>query len=191
MKKTAILLVLSSCCLWSAGQESSNHERLQFVSNLQAGLLDGNANTAFQLQTINGIRYKSWMTGIGVGLDYYRVRSIPLFIDLRKNILERKETPFLYGDIGMHFSWVKNSEDFAWQKITYSNGLFYEFGGGYKFSLAKRRGITVSAGYSVKKLVQTNYGYGYCPFIGPCESGPVDKYDYIFRRLSIKAGFIF
>jgi len=191
MKKTAILLVLSSCCLWSAGQESSNHEKVRFVSNLQAGLLDGNANTAFQLQTINGIQYKSWMTGIGVGLDYYKVRGIPLFLDLRKNILDKKDTPFLFGDIGIHFSWVKNSPDYGWSKATYDNGLFYEFGGGYRFSLQKERGIMLSAGYSVKVVTQKNYGYGACPPIGPCPEVIFGRYDYIFRRLSIKAGFIF
>jgi hypothetical protein len=182
MKKTAILLVLGSCYLWCAGQSVSKPKPVRFTSILQAGLLDGDANTSFQMQTINGIRYKSWTTGIGVGLDYYRVRSIPLFIDLRKNILARKETPFLYGDIGMHFSWVKNSPDYGWSKATYNNGLFYEFGGGYRFSIQKERGIVLS---------QKNYGYGACPIIGPCPEVIFERYDYIFRRLSIKAGFIF
>jgi hypothetical protein len=191
MKRTVILLVLGSCYLWCAGQISSKAMPVRFTSILQAGLLDGAANTAFQMQTINGIRYKTWMTGIGVGLDYYKVRGIPLFLDLRKNILERKETPFLYGDIGMHFSWVKNSQDYVWTKTTYSNGLFYELGGGYKFSLPRERGITLSAGYSVKTVSQKNYGIGACPFFGPCPEVIYEKYDYIFRRLSIKAGFIF
>ena len=55
-----------------------------FQSLLQGGLLDGAAGPSWQLQTINGIYYKTWFAGIGVGLDYYTMRTIPLFLDLRK-----------------------------------------------------------------------------------------------------------
>src|SRR5262245_27408802 len=77
-----------------------------FNSLAQLGILEGEAGTAFQLQTINGIQFKTWSAGIGVGLDYYKYRSIPLFLDLRKYILNKPRTPFLYADGGIHFAWV-------------------------------------------------------------------------------------
>ncbi len=191
MKRTVILLLLTSCMLWSAAQKPAGTSKPKFASLWQIGALDGSASTAVQLQTINGIQFKTWTTGIGVGLDYYRFRSIPLFLDLRKDILNRKETPFLFGDIGMHFSWVKDSQKSAWPRSTYSNGLFYELGAGYKFGLPKSRALTFSAGYSFKSITEKNYGINYCPFIGPCVEGLVEKFDYDLKRLSVKAGFIF
>ena len=79
-----------------------------FSSINQIGLLAGEGGEGFQLQTINGLRYKTWMVGAGVGIDGYRFRSIPLFLELRKEFNLKSNAFFIYNDIGLQLSLVKN-----------------------------------------------------------------------------------
>src|SRR6476620_3545484 len=74
---------------------------LTYNSIALAGLLEGQQGSSLQLKSINGVQHKNLFAGIGVGFDYYFVRSIPLFMDVRKtNFLK---TPlFIYADAGMH-----------------------------------------------------------------------------------------
>src|SRR5438067_13301438 len=70
---------------------------IRFRSSIVIGTLDGERGTSFQLQSINGIAYKTYSAGIGLGLDYYFMRSIPLFIQLEKSITKHNTSPFVYG----------------------------------------------------------------------------------------------
>ncbi|MFI5151955.1 MAG: hypothetical protein ACHQET_01395 [Chitinophagales bacterium] len=69
----------------SLAQEKTADKAWVFHSYNQIGLLEAETGSAFQIQSVNGMQYKSWFGGIGVGLDYYRFRSIPFFLDLRKS----------------------------------------------------------------------------------------------------------
>ena len=86
------IVVFSTNCF--AQQNKTSKIRFQSVINI--GLLEGEKGSAFQLQTINGIKYKSWFVGAGVGLDYYRYRTIPLFAELRKEFLKSANKIFVY-----------------------------------------------------------------------------------------------
>jgi hypothetical protein len=86
-------LVISSIC------HAQKNAAWQFHSINQLGLLEGQIGSAFQIQTINGAQYKSWFGGIGIGLDYYRFRSIPLFLDFRKDF-GKKISSFLFMQMG-------------------------------------------------------------------------------------------
>src|SRR5215203_3590562 len=81
-----------------------------FTSINQVGIGWGGSGEGLQLQTINGLSYKTYSAGIGIGLDYYWARTIPLFIDLRKNIFSKKQTPFVYADLGLNMPWVKEDK---------------------------------------------------------------------------------
>ena len=108
----------------------------RFQSVNQVGLVDGGMDTEFHLQTINGLRFGNWFTGIGVGIDYYYVRSVPLFLDVRNYWFKKRNSPFAYADIGINFPWAKdNGNDFVAQDINYNQGLYYDIGLGYKLGL--------------------------------------------------------
>ena len=66
-----------------------------FHSIVNIGLVSGSESGSLQLQTIAGVGYKNWFAGIGAGLDYYRYRTVPVFIDLRHSLV-KTETNFLY-----------------------------------------------------------------------------------------------
>src|SRR5215467_547922 len=71
----------------------------QFRSINQVGLLEGTDGGAFQIQTINGVQFRTWFLGIGVGIDNYRLRSVPLFVDLRKEFKVGTNYFFIYGGV--------------------------------------------------------------------------------------------
>src|SRR5262245_10910836 len=78
-----------------------------FSSQNYVGLLEGEQGSKFQLQTINGIKYKTWFAGLGTGIDWYYRRSVPAFMSLNKDFLIRgKRNFFIATDVGANFPWL-------------------------------------------------------------------------------------
>ncbi|MBC7826698.1 MAG: hypothetical protein H7122_03045 [Chitinophagaceae bacterium] len=160
-----------------------------FQSLLQVGLLEGASGPSWSLQTVNGIYYKSWFAGIGGGLDYYTMRTIPLFLDVRKELFRKTRTPFLYADAGIHFDWLKAKEKPGWGKSEYDRGFYYDAGFGYKLGFANRDAILLSLGYTMKRLREERVVTIQCTQ-PPCDPS-TDYYKYKFSRLSLKIGWQF
>ena len=137
-------------------------DKLAFKSINSIGLLTGGRGEASSLQTVGGLHIKKWFAGIGIGLDYYETRTIPLFIDLRRNLLQKQKTPFLYVDAGTNFIW-KKSIDTYYQPTRSRPQLFYDAGIGYKIPVKNKTAFIFSAGYSVKKIKQTINSYYWLP----------------------------
>ena len=121
-------------CLQATAQKNS----YRFQSNMQFGLLEGEQGSAFQLQTINGVQHKTWFAGLGVGLDYYHTRSIPLFLNVRKEIFKGEKTPFVYASGGYHFPWLR-AEDKDWYITETKGGLYFDAGIGYQVPVLAAR----------------------------------------------------
>ena len=182
------IIVLSFLLLWLNGLTAQQHSGIKFHSLNQLGLLQGESKSAFHLQSINGLQYKDWFAGIGVGLDYYRFKSIPLFIDLRKYMGKGKNQFFLYADGGIHFVWEKEEKNFG-NPTKYKQGFYSNAGLGYKAGLKNGMAVVLNAGYAYKRVNQTQE-QTICPFIGPCYV-TVDKYNYDLNRLIIQIGWMF
>lgn len=194
--KKIILLTVTACTLHYAGvaQKKALGKIPGFSSALRAGLLNGQADKAgAEIQIISGINYKTWFTGLGGGIDYYdNLKSIPLFIDVRKDFKEKKNTPFINADLGYNIPLKnKNYKNNQWLHYKFEGGLYYELGAGYKFTLTNSLGLSISAGYSYKNVTEEDKAYyGIGPFDQPLPP-TINTYDYKFRRISIKAGFWF
>jgi len=181
-----VIILISTNCF---AQQKSTIKTFQFHSINNVGLLEGQAGSAFQLQTINGFQHKSWFAGIGVGLDYYRYRTIPLFVDLRKEFGEKKNKFFVYGDAGISFSWVTDKQKMLYAtNDKFKNGFYGDAGAGYKISVSKNNSLLLSLGYTFKKVEETNNTYFLTPGWPIISS---EKYDYGLNRLSIKIGWEF
>ncbi len=76
-----------------SAQKPGTEKGVRFHSINQVGILAGISEANLQLQSVNGIQHKTGFVGLGVGLDYYYARSIPVFIDLRKDIFNKPITP--------------------------------------------------------------------------------------------------
>ena len=161
-----------------------------FTSINQVGIGWGGTGDALQLQTINGVSYKTYSAGIGIGLDYYWERTVPLFIDLRKDIFSKKQTPFVYADLGISMPWVKTDKENTWSKSDYDNGSYVDVGIGYKIPVNKKLFANLSFGYSQKKLHEKRVNEVVI-FHFPYGGNKTEDYDYTFRRFSLKAGLSF
>lgn len=165
------------------------HQKIKFSSVNQAGLLVGSRGEAFMVQTINGIKKDKWFAGAGTGLDFYNERTIPLFIDLRRDVTNRKNTPFAYADAGINFLWLNFIQREQKQFPTSSPGLFYDLGIGWKLLGKNNRGFILSAGYSFKQ-VKEKVKSSWWTFPTPqLETENYEHHNYLFRRVVIKVGF--
>jgi hypothetical protein len=167
--------------------EKIKKEKVQFSALVQGGWLEGEKGSSGQVKFIPTLIYKTWQVGIGTGLDHYYLRSVPLFLDVRKYIFN-KVPLFGYADVGISFPWIKEEEGFGVPN-TYKNGLYYDLGIGYRFPSKKRTGFLLSAGYAEKRLSVINKVVNPC-FYPPCPEYS-NTYDFELRRFSFKAGLQF
>lgn len=171
-----ILLMSGTAVL---GQETSP----RFQTIIAAGIMEGEEGSSLQLQAINGVRYKTWYSGIGTGLDYDS-RSIPLFLDIRKAILLRSTSPFVYADGGYHFPWLTKDDKEVWgDQVKAKGGLYYDAGVGYQMRNARGLLLGFSAGYSYKWF---RHEVPQPCMIWPCPQQQWQTLDYQYRRISVK-----
>ncbi len=191
MKHIFSIITASFFFLHAAGQSSAPKEKMHFSSTNTLGLLVGGSGEGAAVQTINGVRYKSWNFGIGTGIDWYGIRSIPLVADVRRSFTNKKYKPFVYGNAGINFPWESGygySVGFSSIETSYKNAFCGELGLGYKVSLKNQTAITMSAGFSYKeiKVQETNIVSGIPGF-----SKSTSLYEYYYRRIAIRMGFSF
>ena len=173
----------------SVAQQKISPDRWRFQSVNSVGILEGQTGSAFQIQTVNGVCYQSWYAGVGLGLDYYRFRTIPLFMDIRKEFGKSSNKLFLYLDGGISFAWVTDDQKMPYNFEHFSNGFYDDMGIGYKALLGKKNALQISLGYTYKQLTDTYSSIFYYNDLPPVY--PPQKLNYSLNRLSIKLGWSF
>lgn len=163
----------------------------KFSSINSIGLLSGEIQNKFTLQTINGLQYKSWFAGVGASLDNYGCRSIPAFIDLRRTFGHSKWQPFVYIDGGINFPLHSTDLESNWGSTYKIHNTFYgEAGSGVSRKLNKRLQINFSIGYSYKHLSYLQYNNDYYNMYFPTSTTST-QYNFYYRRIAIKTGLQF
>src|SRR6476469_7100578 len=105
LKKFRIVSALLLLCGSAAAQQDSVQQlpqkvtAIRFHAQVQGGLLAGATMRAVQLQATGGVAYNSWAFGVGGGLDYYYLRTVPLFFDVRKTF-SKAHILFVFADAG-------------------------------------------------------------------------------------------
>ena len=173
-------------CFSAAAQK----EKVKFHSVNAIGLSDGQSGVHLLLQTVNGVAFKNFFSGIGVGADYYQYKSYPLFIDVR-GYFGKNNKVFAYGDLGYNFS-GKNKpgkEIYYYTSYRYTSGVYTDIGIGYKMRLTGNSSFLISTGYSYKEINNRVEVVSPC-LVAPC---PVDydNYKYGNGRIVLKAGVDF
>ena len=172
-------------------QEGAPKEKIHFQAIIQGGILAGSSDHSGQLQAIHGIRYKTWSAGIGAGIDYYYERSVPLFLQLRKNIFPKPLTPFVYADGGLNFPWLKDGVAKVGGIVERTKrGPYYEAGIGYEVPIFKSSRFLFSAGYSYKELEQV---VNVMPWfsVWPPPASAFETFNYSLSRIAVKTGIRF
>ena len=165
---------------------ASAQEKIKFSSINMGGLAVGENGNSILIQTLNGITYKKSFAGIGVGIDYYKNKTIPLFVDIRTSI--GKTNLFVFVDPGYNFPFRNKPDEKVYYYNTYdfSGGFYGEFGVGYKMRLTGKSNLLFTSGYGYKQ-VNNKIGVTTQCLVGPC---PVDysTYKYDYQRILFKAG---
>jgi hypothetical protein len=186
--RTKILLTI--VCLTIVVIAQAQKKGFRYNSIVQAGLLEGEQGSALQLQTIQGVKFKTWSAGIGAGLDYYHTRTIPLFLDVRKAFRNKEKAAFVYASGGYNFPWVKKYDATLLPLPETNGGLYYTAGIGYQLPILKTSALFFTAGYSVKKLSTTIID-DVVIAIYPPQPLRTYLYQYSLERISIKTGLRF
>ena len=191
MKHSLIIALISILAMAGRAQPPKSPRPWQFHSLGQWGLLEGQAGPSYQLQFINGLQHGPWFGGIGLGLDEYRNRSIPIFFDLRRSLGIKGHGLFIYAQAGLNYYWRSSQDQKQFpMNDRWKPGFYGEAGFGNRFRIGSRIQLFMSLGYSYKKLVEKGQNYEFNPggFSGP---NPTERIDYRLNRLSIKAGIEF
>ena len=189
MKAIRVLPVLLFIVSSGRGQEmKTGGRKINFTSINQAGVVSGSSHESWLIQTINGIKKDKWSTGIGVGIDFYVERGVPLFLDIRRDLLNKKNTPFIYADGGTYFQWLNFIQKEQRMAIKRYPGLYYDIGGGWKLSGKNNRSFIVSAGYTFKQTKGKSTPTLWIPMPVTTPREP-DYYKYKYQRIVLKLGF--
>jgi hypothetical protein len=178
-------LILFSC--FAAYSQKSNTNKISFGSVNQVGVVTGVDRDALIVQTINGISYKSWSAGVGIGIDGYSERTVPLFVDVRKSIGSGYSKPFFYVDGGVNFGWLNfiQRENHSFPQYQQPS-MYYDAGMGWNIPIGDKTGFIVSAGYTIKQLKGERNNFG--PMIGGQLHEYKEKFENTYRRIIIKLG---
>jgi len=191
-KKILCATIIIVCSMNCFAQQQKQNAIANLYSINNVGLIEGEAGSAFQLETINGLKYKSWFAGVGLGLDFYRIRTVPLFAHIRKEFGKTVNRFFLFGDAGIDFGWRTDKETKQFPvNDKLKNGFYAQAGAGYTFRLSPVNNLSFSLGYSYKTLTEFGSNYTYIGY--GAEAMPVkdSKISYHLNRFVIKAGFEF
>lgn len=169
---------------------SAQKQKLKFKSTSLAGIAWG-VDDGLIVQTINGVYYKTFSVGMGIGIDYYFKRTIPLFLDIRKNIFDKQQTPFVYADVGTNLPWVKAKEKSWWYTSEFAGGVYFDVGVGYKVPLHKKLSMNMCFGYSQKEIKETRENKAMINDFPPYDRYNAEYFTYTLRRFSLKAGLSF
>lgn len=186
MAKHSITIFLLLLLFTGAGaQVKARYSSMNYV-----GLLEGDNGTAFQLQTVQGIRFSRWFTGIGTGLDYYYLRSVPLFLSVNRNLFNQPRTPYVSLDGGINFAWYRREQE-RWSDFIgsdFSPSLYWNAGIGYKVYMRNRKdALLLNIGYSYKQLEEDQEQAVFC--VSPPCPPRVEHYNYKLNRVSVKLGW--
>lgn len=194
------IVVVLFAGLGCIAQQTLVSQKLQFHSINQVGLLVGEKGGSFQAQTINGVQHKTFFAGFGVGIDGYRLRSVPVFIDLRKEFGSSENKFFIYSDAGINCEWLTADQKYSVisapkEAVKFSKGFYMDAGLGYRIAMKNKNSLLLNIGYSYKRIKERQDNsvlifpppWGAYPDFG-------DNYQtsvYDLNRVAIKIGWEF
>lgn len=190
MKKILTLLILLLLIKNEVSAQDNKKPQKFFSSQISTGIVEGKSATSFHIETVNGIRYKTWFGGIGAGIDYYYFRTIPVYLSGVKYLSPRNHSFFVQGDAGLNFVWEKQPSR-VWNEVSndFKPGVFWNGMIGFATGLDRKNSFSFGLGYSQKNFRDIKEITAPC-FNPPC-TNQFETYRYNLNRLSLKLGWQF
>ena len=158
-----------------------------FYHELRGSLLFGEENTSVGLQTINGYQFNKYLgTGLGIGLNKYgNYVTLPIYAQVKGYLLNRKVSPYYFGDIGYGFAWKSADSDAYFDVMKVTGGLYWQLGLGYQVNFSNSA-MTFSLGY-INQDSKAEYTY-----LRPWTIDDVEVSESrVLRRVAFSVGFLF
>lgn len=188
--KKILLFIAVSCALQASAQRK---EKTVFNVVPSVGFINGSGSVSGLLDLTALVRKKDWAFGIGSGIDYYRIRTVPVFLAARRYL--GTAPAFVYGSAGYTIAaplesqylhsgsfWINNS------RSSFSNGANAEAGIGYSFAPTKKHALELAIGYSVKTLREGYTEYIYRDFPPYTSDLTEHSFHYTFSRAVVRIG---
>jgi hypothetical protein len=141
----------------------SQQSKTGYTGSLEAALVNGGYESNAAITMTHGLGFKGITASVGAGIDYYRFRSVPVFIDLKKYFTIAKLQPFIQASAGLNVAWPTTEQKIVqrwwWQgndTISFSNGIYSKAVMGIVLNPGKQVKISAVAGWSYKS-VTTRY----------------------------------
>lgn len=192
-----LLVIVTLCFFIASANAQSKQASPGYYVFPQAGLLNGDHSVSGQAHLTGGIQKKAWMFGLGTAIDYYKIRTVPVFADVRY-AFGKKNNYFSYANIGANFVWALESQYEMYYlpgpgqgssaKSAFSNGIYTDIGIGYAFRGYQKGGCVISIGYSSKTLSSAYQEAVYTQFPPYTIEYHQRKRDYTFNRLVLRLG---
>jgi hypothetical protein len=138
-----------------------------------------------------------WGFGAGAGIDYYKIRSVPVFVSGRKEFSKTDHHLFGYAQFGYNIALALDNQHFhpgniwSFGNSRYSNGIYSDLGIGYALLNKNRSGLEFAIGYSAKALTETYIENIYRDFPPYGTEQSEHSFRYGLNRLAVKVGFRF
>lgn len=190
-------ICIAAICLLSIHLHAQTGKIKKTTSYLmpQVALLNGSSTTSTQIQLAGGLVKDNWHFGLGAGIDYYELRSVPLYTDLRYHFGKEKKA-FVYANIGYNFSWVQKMDDRMGiifptpNTFKHTGGLYTDMGIGYDIKIGKHQALALSTGFSMKQMREEYEELPFWPWPRTTQNDPtIRRFDYTFKRLSFKVAY--
>lgn len=170
-------------------------KKIKFSSVNQFGLLNGSNGASYDIRTINGISYRNWLVGLGVGIDNYESRSVPVFMSLRKEFSHKINVPFLYADGGLNYTWLSSDQKgIRGGDYSTSPGMYLDGGIGMKIPTKNNFAVLLSTGFSYKQTHETITREVWItpwPMPGGEGSDNAEHWNRKYRRIVVRVGLQF
>jgi len=177
------------CTQTNAQQNAAEKKPSSFHSYNSVQLLNGNTTTTISLHSVNGMQWDKFFAGIGVGFDYYYHTTLPLFAEVRYDVvgITRKLQAFVNG--GVHFPFSTLNRKFEYKTGDYKTGKLIAAGLDYYIPV-KKDAVIFGVAYSRKQVIQMADNNVWNPVTNSIQNIPV-KDDYRLNRIWIKLGWVF
>jgi hypothetical protein len=192
--RTRLLLVVVCIFFASAGNGQASW---RFRSDNYLGTAIGQLGSYGQVETVNGLYKGPWFVGLGTGMDFYRFRTVPLYLSVTRDLFgaAKKSGFFLNLNGGITLPWgIDHPLPFDVVSSTFSPTVLWSGGLGYRQKLSAKtdKALLFTASYEVKNLTEHQTGaicYA-CTNQEP-QTPQTYEYDYVNRVFLLSVGFQF
>jgi hypothetical protein len=114
------------------------------------------------IQMINGYRFNRFLAiGGGIGFDIpYQGPMMPVFLDVRADLLKKQITPHFYGQVGYNQPLYNNGDEFWKMDYKIQGGLMAAGGAGIRIHTRGNLSYTATAGFRHQGATETYNNQG-------------------------------